>query len=85
MSDEVPCACCGYLTVSERGSFEICSVCFWEDDGQDDSEAHVIKGGPNGAMSLSQARTNFQLFGACELDHIRSVRRPFSNEFPDSQ
>ena len=27
------CACCGYATLSERGTFEICSLCHWEDDG----------------------------------------------------
>ncbi len=27
------CLCCGYKTMSEeRGSFDICPVCFWEDD-----------------------------------------------------
>ncbi|WP_328859368.1 CPCC family cysteine-rich protein [Streptomyces sp. NBC_00306] len=28
------CPCCGYVTLAERGSHEICAVCFWEDDGQ---------------------------------------------------
>ncbi|MFJ3395264.1 CPCC family cysteine-rich protein [Leifsonia aquatica] len=28
-----PCPCCGHLTLSDPpGSFEICAVCFWEDD-----------------------------------------------------
>lgn len=28
-----PCPCCGHLTFGEPpGSYEICSVCFWEDD-----------------------------------------------------
>lgn len=34
------CKCCGYYTLSEKpldhngypGTFEICPVCFWEDD-----------------------------------------------------
>ena len=26
------CFCCGYLTLPARGEFEICPVCFWEDD-----------------------------------------------------
>ncbi len=27
------CLCCGYKTMDEeRGSFDICPVCFWEDD-----------------------------------------------------
>jgi Cysteine-rich CPCC len=31
-----PCPCCGCLTLDDRRRFEICSVCFWEDDGQDE-------------------------------------------------
>ncbi|HDV6321953.1 TPA: hypothetical protein RJR38_003806 [Burkholderia multivorans] len=30
------CPCCRSKTLRERGGFEICSVCFWQDDGQDD-------------------------------------------------
>ncbi len=31
-----PCPCCGYKTLKERGQYEICSVCYWEDDGNND-------------------------------------------------
>ncbi|HEP9402485.1 hydrolase, partial [Pseudomonas aeruginosa] len=29
-----PCPCCGYLTFDEEpcGTYEICPVCYWEDD-----------------------------------------------------
>ena len=27
------CPCCGYYTFDEPNSFEICDVCFWQDDG----------------------------------------------------
>lgn len=30
------CPCCGYRTIKERGCYEICAVCYWEDDGSDD-------------------------------------------------
>lgn len=26
------CPCCGCLTLDERGCYDICPVCFWEDD-----------------------------------------------------
>ena len=29
---KVICLCCGYRTLEERGAFDICPVCFWEDD-----------------------------------------------------
>jgi hypothetical protein len=54
------CPCCGYLTLSQRGSFEICELCRWEDDGQDDPHADEVWGGPNGRYSLSEARQNFK-------------------------
>jgi Cysteine-rich CPCC len=33
------CPCCGFITLTERSADEICPVCFWEDDGQDDHDA----------------------------------------------
>ena len=26
------CLCCGYRTLEERGGYDICPVCYWEDD-----------------------------------------------------
>jgi hypothetical protein len=52
------CPCCGYPTIIERGSYEICEICFWEDDTQDDNLADEIWGGPNGKLSLTEARLN---------------------------
>ena len=59
MSDFVVCPCCGYPTLSARGDYEICTICWWEDDGQDDADAEDVRGGPNGAYSLTRARANF--------------------------
>ncbi|ACD96297.1 CPCC family cysteine-rich protein [Trichlorobacter lovleyi] len=82
--DKFACPCCGYKTLSERGGYDdICNVCFWEDDGQDDEDADVIRGGPNGKLSLSEARRNFADFGACEKSHIRNVRKPQQEEMPN--
>lgn len=52
------CPCCGYPTIGERGGYEICGICWWEDDGQDESDPDIIWGGPNHAYSLTQARHN---------------------------
>lgn len=56
------CPCCGYRTIDIRGDFDICRVCWWEDDGQDNNNAGASYGGPNG-ISLSQARYNFIQYG----------------------
>ncbi|KAB8161816.1 hypothetical protein FH609_020235 [Streptomyces sp. 3MP-14] len=41
-------------------------MCFWEDDDQDDHDASRVRGGPNGRLSLGQARSNFHAIGACD-------------------
>jgi hypothetical protein len=74
------CPCCGCRTLSERGGFDICPVCFWEDDGQDDADADTIRGGPNGSLSLTQARQNFKEFGACDRKSLKHVRKPKPDE-----
>lgn len=54
------CPCCGFPTLEERRLFEICELCNWEDDGQEDPNADEIWGGPNGDYSLTEARKNFK-------------------------
>jgi hypothetical protein len=56
-----------------RGAFDICPVCFWEDDGQDDHDADDVRGGPNASLSLTDARRNFRSFGA-SAERKRSSR-----------
>ncbi|MFE5723843.1 CPCC family cysteine-rich protein [Streptomyces erythrochromogenes] len=55
----VPCPCCFRRTLTRRADFEICPECGWEDDGQDDADAHFVRGGPNGRLSLAQARLDY--------------------------
>jgi hypothetical protein len=82
MSDDKKgaCPCCRCLTLDERGAFEICPVCFWEDDGQDDEDAGTVRGGPNGSLSLEQARRNYAAFGACDHRSKQHVRPPLPHE-----
>lgn len=75
-----PCPCCGSRTLLERGAFEMCPVCWWEDDGQDDHDVDVVRGGPNGTFSLSQARQNYLQFGTYDTRFISSVRKPRLDE-----
>ena len=69
------CPCCGYATLQEHSSFEICEICFWQDDGQDDPHSSEKWGGPN-HVSLGQARENFMTFGAAEKKSLKFVRAP---------
>lgn len=50
------CPSCGYPTLLNKGGDEICEICRWEDDGQDDENADEILGGPNGKLSLTDSR-----------------------------
>ncbi|WP_447765129.1 CPCC family cysteine-rich protein [Sphingopyxis panaciterrae] len=77
-----PCPCCRYLTIEESARYEVCPVCFWEDDGQGDEDVDEIRGGPNGHLSLSKARENFNRSGACEESFRANVRAPFQQELP---
>lgn len=43
-----------------RGDYEICLLCDWEDDNQNDLQAKEVWGGSNEDYSLEEARTNFE-------------------------
>lgn len=74
------CPCCRCRTLKERGAYDICPICFWEDDGQDDADADTVRGGPNGSLSLTMARQNYITFGACEERFVKDVRPPTREE-----
>jgi Cysteine-rich CPCC len=63
------CPCCGHATLTERGAYEICSECGWEDDGQDEHDSAVVRGGPNGPVSLDQARRQYIARGGTRRLH----------------
>jgi hypothetical protein len=63
------CPCCGHRALDERGAYEICGRCGWEDDGQDDHDSHVARGGPNGRLSLDDARRRYTEEGGTLQPH----------------
>ncbi|WP_353937527.1 CPCC family cysteine-rich protein [Sinorhizobium meliloti] len=74
------CPCCKHRTLSARAEHEICPICFWQDDGQDDADANDVRGGPNGCLSLTTARANYAAFGASDERLITKVRLRRSTE-----
>ncbi len=81
-SDAHPCPCCGHFTFNEPpGSYDICPVCFWEDD--------VVQlrwpkyGGGANKPSLIDSQQNFLRFGATEERFIKNVRAPSPDEPAD--
>jgi len=77
------CPCCGYKTLDEEppGTYDICEICYWEDDNIqfDDPD---YEGGAN-VPSLRQAQKNFIEWGACEKRFIKFVRKPNENDIKD--
>ena len=74
------CPCCKFKTLYGRGQDEICPVCFWHDDGQDEDEAEEVWGGPNKLLSLRQAQANYSEIGAVEESVRRFTRKPNPEE-----
>lgn len=76
------CPCCGFFTFGNKptGTFEICQVCYWEDD-QIQNEDPEFDGGAND-ICLSEARKNFEEFGAVKAEYVKLVREPYESEKP---
>lgn len=79
------CPCCGYLTLTEpaSGSYDICSVCFWEDDGVQLRDPDYA-GGAN-RVSLNEGRESFRRHGTSELRLAPHVRPPLAAEVPPAE
>lgn len=68
-----PCPVCGYLSfVEPPGSFDICGVCFWEDDVVQLKNPYLHTGANR--MSLIEAQKNFLEFGAMSRDALEYVQ-----------
>lgn len=78
MQKKYICPCCGYRTLDSEREYDICPVCFWEDDWLQYKE-ETFAGGAN-KVSLLQARENYKKFGACEEQLIQYVRQPLEEE-----
>lgn len=64
------CPCCKSFTLGEIAKYDICPVCFWEDDGT--TGEHGFS--PN-SVDLAQARLNYKEYGACDEHSQQVVRR----------
>lgn len=78
-----PCPCCGNLTIEEPGGYDICSVCWWEDDELDRDQPDEVSG-PNG-LALNRARENYAQFGACDERSRDAARPPRPWEVPGAR
>ncbi len=83
MEEKFICPCCGYKTLKEKppGTYDICKICFWEDDLIQFNDPDY-KGGANN-ISLRQAQKNFQQLGYSEEKVKKHVRMPNSTDMKD--
>ena len=72
------CPCCGYYTLPGAGEYDICPVCYWEDDPVQEDDPDLA-GGAND-LCLNECRENFGLYGACEKRYTGCVRKPLPEE-----
>lgn len=74
-----PCPCCGHLTLdSGPGDYDLCPVCFWEDDGGQ-LRFPMSPDGANG-ISLMEAQGIYAKRGAMHSDFVRKVRKARADE-----
>jgi hypothetical protein len=74
------CPCCGYKTLDAPGALQLCPVCWWEDDGQEDSDASEVRLTVNGQLSLNEARAHYAQCGAAHPRFLAYVRKPLAVE-----
>ena len=79
IKEKYRCPCCNYRTLDDgTGSFDICPVCYWEDDyiQRDDPD---YRGGAND-ISLNEARENYKKIGAISTEYLEYVRPALDEE-----
>ncbi|GAA4240789.1 hypothetical protein GCM10022254_66890 [Actinomadura meridiana] len=80
--ERFPCPCCGRRVHTQPpGSYEICPVCFWEDDNVQ-LRWPQLAGGAN-RLSLLESQQEFIEFGASRRKFIDLVRAPEESESVD--
>ena len=67
-------------TLDEKPSdtYQICEVCYWEDDPVQSHNDEYMDGANN--ISLKKARINYAKFGASSEKLVRYVRKPRPEE-----
>ena len=77
------CPCCNNLTFDKlpNGNFDICPVCYWEDDNVQNLDPNY-RGDAN-RVSLNIARRNYKERAVSDLRYAGKVRPPLEDELPE--
>jgi hypothetical protein len=73
-----PCPCCGYRTVAEPGTGELCAVCGWEDDGAAEPDDYSSAN----YLTLGEARATFARIGAIDERSLDLVLADGPDRYP---
>jgi hypothetical protein len=73
------CPCCGHRSIT--GTFDICSICYWEHEPVQEADPED-DGGPN-RVGLRQAQRNYAALRVSDPRHAKSVRPPLDHEILD--
>ena len=79
-----PCPCCGYEVFAEPpGSYDICPICFWEDDNV--QLRYPEMGGGANKPSLIEAQKNYAALGVMEERFLGNIRKPLPTDKRDPE
>ncbi|UWV47189.1 CPCC family cysteine-rich protein [Acetivibrio thermocellus] len=80
VTKKYPCPCCGYKTFISPppNTFDICPVCYWEDDGVQYAKPDYANGANK--ISLNEAKANFVKYGAILKEYSNKTRKPLNDE-----
>lgn len=73
--EKYTCPCCGYKTLEDEHEYDICPICFWEDDLFQFQNVDLLGANP---VSLREVQQNFIKSGACEINMIYITHKRFS-------
>ena len=65
------CYCCEFLALKTIGEYEICPVCFWEDDGT----KHLQLFSQCNKRTLLEGKLNYKEYGAIDIMYVNKVEK----------
>lgn len=63
------CPCCNYRSLPLHGEYDICKVCFWEDDGTNELSIYSSVN----KLTLTEGQNNFMKLGASHEIYLSSI------------
>lgn len=76
MADQYPCPCCGHRTLASGGWYDLCPVCFWEDD-PNQLERPLSTDGANGKSLVDSQQAYLQIAAMDKIfsSKVRAARQ----------